>query len=307
MRRWQVIVPLALTMFLLEPVISARLNAETTESELGGLVEHISQVEHDLGGIESRVYTDRPDLVMTQADAAASTEPQPNDQPSDQATDRLMDRVDGLEQEVRDLTDQVEQLGNRLDQLQQQFDQFSGKSAPAQSGQQGAAPSAATPSTADGGADNAASGSGLAPGASTLGQIPAGSAASEGTYQDQYNTALGYLRAQDYQNAEAALKNFIAQHGDTDLAGSAVYWLGETYYVQNDFTDAAQQFLLALKKYPTSPKAAESMLKLGMSLAAINQSQQACAAFRDLPKKYPNASATITQRAKVESKRDKCK
>jgi TolA-binding protein len=49
------------------------------------------------------------------------------------------------------------------------------------------------------------------------------------------------------------------------------------------------------------------MLKLGMSLAQLKQTKEACLAFKDLPKKYPSASQTILQRAKVEGQRAGCK
>ena len=309
MRRWQTVLPLAASALIIEPFVSDRLNAQTTETELGVLVDRIGAAEHDLKSIERHIYSGG----NVQLAAATGITGASEDQITDQASYRLIERIDGLEREVRDLTGQVEELGNRLDQLQQQFNQFSGKAeGPGTQGnaapRTGMAPTASSASGPEGTplSGNSAQGPGAAPGETTLGQVPADTVPDEGTIEDQYDTALGYLRQQDYANAEAALKSFLARHGETELAGAAMFWLGETYFVQSDFTNAAQTFLDSLKKYPDSQKAPDSMLKLGMSLAAIGQKDQACVTLRQLPKKYPNASQTIVQRAKVESQRASC-
>ena len=62
------------------------------------------------------------------------------------------------------------------------------------------------------------------------------------------------------------------------LAGSAQYWLGETFYAQGNFREAAQNFLHGYKNYPKSRRAPDSLLKLGISLNKLGQTQQACAA-----------------------------
>jgi len=311
MRRWLSVLPFAAGLLLLEPFLTERLQARTTETELGTLVDRIDQVERDLKDVQRAVYGGHSRAsgvtgATSNLDAATA--------------DHLTTRIDELDGELRQLTGQVEELGYKLNQLNTQFQKYSGDTdarlgkldgagaAPSASG----APQAPAPGQAQSGAPasgNSADGAGLAPGPQTLGKIPADAvpAPPPGTYQDQYNTAIGYLRQQDYPRAEAALKRFLAEHGETDLAGPAMYWLGEVYFVQGKYPDAAQTFLDSLKKYPQSSKAPDSMLKLGMSLAQLKQTKEACLAFKDLPKKYPSASQTILQRAKVEGQRAGCK
>lgn len=309
MRRWLPVLPLAAGAFLLDPFV-AQLRAQPSQTELGSLATRIDQVERDLKDVQRTIYgARRPSGITGQTsnlDAATAG--------------TLMTRVDELEGEIRQLTGQVEELGYRLNQLNAQFQKYvasTGGAPAAQAPQNPPAPAAqgsaqapddpqeGTPASGN----SADSGGGLAPGPTSLGKIPANSVPPQpqGTYQDQYNTAIGYLRQQDYPRAEAALKRFLADHGETDLAGPAMYWLGEVYFVQGKYTDAAQTFLDSLRKYPQSSKAPDSMLKLGMSLAQLKQVKEACLAFKDLPRKYPNASQTIQQRAKVESQRAGCK
>jgi tol-pal system protein YbgF len=132
------------------------------------------------------------------------------------------------------------------------------------------------------------------------GGLPAGSAS------EQYNFAFGLLKQADYPAAESALKSFVRQHPEDGLAGSAQYWLGETYYARGNYADAAVAFAEGYKRYPKGSKAADDLLKLGMSLARVNQKQNACTAFVQLDRDFPNPGNAIKERAKDEKKRLGC-
>jgi tol-pal system protein YbgF len=302
MRRWLKVVPLAAGALLFDPFLAAPLEAQTSQGELGSLVGRIDQVERELKDVQRAVYTGRAQPGRGIAGATSKLDAQ--------TADHLTTRIDELDNELRQLTGQVEELGFKINQLSEQFQKYSGDTDARLNALEGNGPAPpAPPPGAQGTPAPNANNTGLAPGPQTLGKIPADSVPvqPQGTYQDQYNTALGFLRQQDYGRAETALKRFLAEHGETDLAGPAMFWLGEVYFVQSRYPDAAQTFLDALKKYPQSAKAPDSMLKLGMSLAKLKQVKEACLAFRDLPKKFPNASQTILQRAKVEAERTGCK
>jgi tol-pal system protein YbgF len=128
----------------------------------------------------------------------------------------------------------------------------------------------------------------------------------EGSASEQYNYAFGLLKQADYPTAEEAFKSFIHDHPNDPLAGSAQYWLGETYYARADYADAASAFAEGYKRYPKGPKAADELLKLGMSLARANQKQNACVAFAQLDREFPNPASAIKERAKDEKKKLGC-
>lgn len=114
------------------------------------------------------------------------------------------------------------------------------------------------------------------------------------------------LKQADYPAAAEALKNFIRQHPDDGLAGSAQYWLGETYYARGNYAEAASAFAEGYKRYPKGAKAADDLLKLGMSLARANQKQNACIALTQLDREFPNPGTAIKERAKEEKKKLDC-
>jgi tol-pal system protein YbgF len=146
--------------------------------------------------------------------------------------------------------------------------------------------------------ENAGTGGAIRPPSS--GGLPAGPTS------EQYNSAFSLLKQADYPAAEAALKSFIRQHPDDGLAGTAQYWLGETYYARGNYAEAAIAFAEGYKRYPKGSKAADDLFKLGMSLARVNQKQNACTALAQLDRDFPNPGNAIKERAKDEKKRLGC-
>ncbi len=120
-----------------------------------------------------------------------------------------------------------------------------------------------------------------------------------------YKSANEALLRRQFPEAEAGFQSFLAKYADHSLAGSAQYWLGETYYQQGDVRQAAQNFLEAYKKYPKSRRAPDSLLKLGMALNKMGQKEQACAALNSVSSDFPRA-VEAKKRATVEYKRAGC-
>ena len=127
-----------------------------------------------------------------------------------------------------------------------------------------------------------------------------------GSTSEQYNFAFGLLKQADYPAAETALRSFVEQHPNDPMAGNAQYWLGETYYTRGRYAEAATAFAEGYKRYPKSSKAADELLKLGMSLARANQKQNACIALGQLDHDFPAPGAAIKERATAEKKKLGC-
>ena len=120
-----------------------------------------------------------------------------------------------------------------------------------------------------------------------------------------YERSNESLLRRQFGDAEVGFSSFVSKYPDHSLAGSAQYWLGETYYAQGNFREAAQNFLHGYKNYPKSRRAPDSLLKLGISLNKLGQTQQACAAFGAIGGEFPNA-VDAKKRAQAESKRAGC-
>jgi tol-pal system protein YbgF len=246
-------------------------------------------------------------------------------------------RVSALETQITALTAQLEQMARQLNAMQ---GQISGVPLPPMQqnegpGRQGDAGSAnATAAFEEQNPGTSFSTQTIPNGGAAPGTPPGGSQAhawpesltplpsdvESGTVQPQsltaaipasdskalYEQGYGSLMQRDYEKAEAAFREFVSSYPSDPLAGNAQYWIGESYYQRGRYKDAADAFLKGYKSYRSNQKAADSLLKLGMSLAALGQKDAACSSFDELKTKYPAAEDDVRQTAASERKKAGC-
>lgn len=123
---------------------------------------------------------------------------------------------------------------------------------------------------------------------------------------DIYQAAYGHVLSGDYQLAEREFRDYLDIFPNGDKAADATFWLGEAQYSQGNFNEAAKTFLNAHQAYGKSKKAPEMLLKLGMSLAALDNRETACATLREVNKRYPNASKAVKSKVSSEQSRLSC-
>lgn len=281
------------------------------------LLDRIDRLERDVNLLQRQVYRGTSPggapMAVTPPDAQGAL------------TSEV--RVGQLEDQMRTLTGQLEEIHYAIDQLKRRLDTMSSDSdqrfsalergAPA-AGQGAAAkaPPAGAAAPAPKGPPEASGRPGVlgtlresdAPPAQAPAQQQAAAPATlpSGTPQEQYNYAFGLLRRADYPAAEQSLKSFIQKYPSDPLAGNAQYWLGETYFVRKDYENAATAFAVGYQKYPKSGKAADNLLKLGMSLSNLGKKSEACAAFSRLDRDFPTAPANIKEREATERQQLGC-
>jgi len=303
------------------------------------LQARVQRLERDLRDLQAETFR-RGGKAPTANAAAPAPEPAP--MPAAEAAqpqstvdlEPLMRRVNEMEESIGRLTGQMEELGHQVDQLSQKADRLQ-KQLDFQANQQnntapvplaGAAPPAGDALASAAPPDpNAPILRPLppAPAQGTLGQIPAdtplpqvrtgqppaaAAAAPPADPKREFDSAMNLLSRAQYQQASLAFRSFADAHPDDDRASAALYWTGDiAYSTKKDYDEAARDFAELLKKYPKSPRAPDSMLKLGLSLFELGQMKEGCAALAALPAKYPDASPAIATRARNERRDNKCR
>lgn len=124
--------------------------------------------------------------------------------------------------------------------------------------------------------------------------------------KDLYNLAIGLMNKAQYAEASAAFKQFIAKYPQDKLLGNAYYWLGETFYVREDYLQAADQFRQGFETMPEGVKAPDNLLKLAMSLAKLDKKREACVVLQQIQIKYKAGPDTVLGRAARESENLSC-
>ena len=127
------------------------------------------------------------------------------------------------------------------------------------------------------------------------------------TPEKQYEFAVSFIKVGDYETAELALREFVDNNAEHDLAGNAQYWYGETFRVRQLYQDAATAYLNGYQKYPKSSKAPVNLLKLGVMLVQIGEKEQGCTMILGVKDQYPKANQSVIQKAEYEKKKFDCK
>ena len=262
--------------------------------DVQSLAETVSRLERQLQTLERNIYRGggAPAAVASGTAAPAAAPPAAG-------TAQLNVRIGEIEEQLRQLTGDVERVGFEVRQMSTRLDKvMTDVDFRLRTLERGAPASGAAP--AESGASTPVVAS-APPAASTAAvSLPAGAPAA------QYEYAFAYLMRRDFPGAEEAFRQFVAANPNDPLAGNAQYWLGETYYVRNEFPAAARTFAEGFQRYPDSGKAADNLLKLGLSLAALERKDDACITFAKLSTAYPGAPANILQRAKRERDKHGC-
>ncbi len=130
---------------------------------------------------------------------------------------------------------------------------------------------------------------------------------SKGDAQKAYDNAYNIMKKGDYKAAEGAFTAFMNDYPKSSLVGNANYWLGETYYARGLYEQAVGIFADGFTKYKKNSKAADNLLKLGLTMNKLNKKTEACTAFKSLPTEFPKADKKLKDRAAAEAKKLTCK
>lgn len=123
-------------------------------------------------------------------------------------------------------------------------------------------------------------------GAQDRGAPPADAAGEQPTY----DAAFAALKDGRYAESARRFQTFLDQYPNSGLASNAYYWLGESYYVTQNYKIALQSFQTLLQRYPESQKAPDALLKVGYSQYELKQWDQAEATLNQVVQTYPDTT-----------------
>lgn len=217
----------------------------------------------------------------------------------------LADRVASLEQQAAsnqgnvDLLRQVTQIKSELQALRGQLEELQRRS------EQLEATSRAQYLDLDGRLNRIEGG--VAPPTLDPDSVPADSpAAAPAVYGDpgamartadersDYEVAFNALKAGQYAESAQLFQDFLRVHPSGAYAPNAYYWLGESYYVTQNYALAQQQFQALIDRYPTHDKAPGALLKIGLSQYGQQLVADAEKTLTEVTTRYPGTDAART-------------
>lgn len=112
--------------------------------------------------------------------------------------------------------------------------------------------------------------------------------------REDYLAAFELLKSGDYAASARAFQEFLQLYPGGTHAPNALYWLGESYYVTQNYPLAGEQFRTLLDRYPTHDKAPGALLKLGLAQYGEQRLDAAEATLLEVTTRYPGTDAART-------------
>lgn len=212
-----------------------------------------------------------------------------------QANMDLLNRLSQQEGEIRELRAQLEKLQHDLQEFQQRNrDQYLDLDGRLNRMEGGATPPVAAPATSGGATPTAqpVAAAKVEPAPSVHGDP--GALAQTGDERTAYNQAFDKLKSGDYVGSAQLFTAFLQAYPSGVYAPNALYWLGESYYVTQNYALAAEQFRALMERYPTHDKAPGSLLKLGLCEYGLGKVDAAERTLADVVNRYPGSDVART-------------
>lgn len=221
-------------------------------------------------------------------------------------------RLNDMEASLRNLTGQVEQFGYDIRTIKDKLTQLETETnfrLNQLEGNPGGSPPPASTDNGGGGMPSEPSANPDVGGPKPPGTIGDVAAPPAGgqDVESLYNNAMDHLTRAEYDDALKLFKQVVSQYPQSDEAAQAQYWIADIHYVRKDYESAAVAFAEVLKKYPNAGRGPEAMLKLGLSLINLDRKKDGCTTLAAIKGKYPKASDAILGRADREAKKAGCK
>ncbi len=119
--------------------------------------------------------------------------------------------------------------------------------------------------------------------------------------QISYLAAYELIKNKRYDEATSAMQNFVQKYPQGGYTANAEYWLGELCLLKKDYPKSIAHFETVLIHFPSSSKAAASMLKIGYAYAASGDVLSAKKRLQTVVKVYPNTASAQLATTKLVS------
>ncbi|MDD5240271.1 MAG: tol-pal system protein YbgF [Sulfuricella sp.] len=109
----------------------------------------------------------------------------------------------------------------------------------------------------------------------------------------EYDAALALFKAGNYQGAIAGFQRFISVHPNGQLAPSAHYWIGNSYFNLRDYKNAIASQQKLVSEFPGSAKVPDALLNIASCQQGLGDAAAARKTLESIVAKYPLSNAAI--------------
>lgn len=290
----------------------------------------VGKLEKEMRAVQRQVFPAGAGKFIA-PDIQSPTTAQPENASTTSATSDLLVRVDALEAQLATLTGQVEQQGNNMRGLEARLKILEAQLASAQlasAPQETEVPATAQATTAPSVLPTAAP----APAAVTVKPKPVVAAAKPvataakpsaarvaavaaierpatgDAFDDGYTYGFRLWEAKFYPEAQATLEETLKAYPKHRRASFLRNLLGRAWLDDKKPATAVKVFYDNYKADPRGERAPDSLFFLGSALTDLGKTAEACEAYGELTRAYPDvASGRLAERVTAGKTRAKCK
>jgi TolA-binding protein len=290
----------------------------------------VGKLEKEMRAVQRQVFPAGAGKLIA-PDIQSPTIAQPETPSTTSATSDLLVRVDALEAQLATLTGQVEQQGNnmrgleaRLKILEAQLASAQLASAPQETAMPAIAQATTAPSVLPAAAPvpaavtvkpkpvvAAAKPAAIAakPSAARVAAVAAIERPATGdAFEDGYTYGFRLWEAKFYPEAQATLEETLKTYPKHRRASFLRNLLGRAWLDDKKPATAVKIFYDNYKADPLGERAPDSLLFLGLALTDLGKTAEACEAFGELSRAYPDiATGRLADRVTAGKTRAKCK
>ena len=117
----------------------------------------------------------------------------------------------------------------------------------------------------------------------------AASASSQSAPQSLYKKAYEQFEARSFTEARQLMRDFLAQYPRHELAGNALFWIGETHFNQKRYDSAILAYQDVIEKHPENRKVPAAHLKQAYSFAKLGEDVAARGILKTLLERHPDS------------------
>ena len=259
---------LALLPFPVEPVIAADREHQQIMADIRKLEQETARLHLMLGSLGNTLQT-----------LLAALEDQADDVRRAFADQRLL--VDDVTGGVRIVREKVDETNVRISSLSQEFEAL-----------RMAVPLMLQPPTDPDDPDAQLAGNLVAPVAPTMAVAPGSSP------RRLYDTAYADYTTGQWALSIQGFEAYISTFPRSDLSDDAQFFVGQNYYADGSFQDAADAFERVVLNYPNGDVVAEALYKRGLALERLEEPDSAQEVFELVVENYPdNNMSNLAQQA----------
>jgi tol-pal system protein YbgF len=116
-----------------------------------------------------------------------------------------------------------------------------------------------------------------------------------------FEAAYGFYKAENYQNAAVAFRDFLKNYPQSVHEANVLYWLGNAHFLQKDCKNSIGSYQTLIERYQDHPRVPEAMLNIADCQQNLKNNAAAKKTLKQLISQFPGSDASEKAKKRLSS------